>query len=248
MLPAFSQPCVLISVVGGGGKTSLIQWLAEYYAEQGKRVVVAPSTKICADDVTPIVLASEHADLVQATRQCLQQNVIVTLCAEADSENNKYKGLDVSIISHLKQLQVADIILCEADGARHKPLKAPNAQEPVIVPQTDVYVGVVGLDALYKPLQADYVHRTEIFSKLVDLPLGQRVEFSHIVRLAQAEDGLFKNCPENCHKLLFLNKFDVLNDVSCLEAWREELKASLPKLACWCGSVQGRKLFALSGE
>ena len=42
---------------------------------------------------------------------------------------------------------LADLILIEADGARMMPCKVPAAYEPVILPETDTVLGVLGLDA-----------------------------------------------------------------------------------------------------
>ena len=43
-------------------------------------------------------------------------------------------------------------MVIEADGARCLPVKMPEAWEPVLHPQTDLFVGVIGLDALGQPL------------------------------------------------------------------------------------------------
>lgn len=47
----------------------------------------------------------------------------------------------------------ADIVLLEADGAKRMPCKAPAAHEPVLLPESDVVLGVAGLYALGRPLR-----------------------------------------------------------------------------------------------
>ena len=52
-------------------------------------------------------------------------------------------------------LRLADYIINEADGAARKPIKAPNATEPVIPTSTTLIVAVVGVDALNSPLSQE---------------------------------------------------------------------------------------------
>ena len=50
-------------------------------------------------------------------------------------------------------MQLADIVLIEADGSRRMPCKAPAAHEPVILPESDIVLAVAGLSAVGKPLE-----------------------------------------------------------------------------------------------
>ena len=43
-------------------------------------------------------------------------------------------------------IREADVILSEADGARRMPCKAPAEYEPVFLPQTDMVIGVMGME------------------------------------------------------------------------------------------------------
>ena len=45
-------------------------------------------------------------------------------------------------------LNLADVILIEADGAKKKPVKVPGEWEPVIIPQTGLVIACAGLSAL----------------------------------------------------------------------------------------------------
>ena len=47
----------------------------------------------------------------------------------------------------------ADLTLLEADGSRRKPMKVPAEREPVILPECDLVLGVIGLSCLGKPLR-----------------------------------------------------------------------------------------------
>ena len=50
-------------------------------------------------------------------------------------------------------MQLADIVLIEADGSRRMPCKAPASREPVLLPECDTVLAVAGLSALGRPLR-----------------------------------------------------------------------------------------------
>lgn len=52
-------------------------------------------------------------------------------------------------------MQLADIVLIEADGSRRMPCKAPAAHEPVLLPQCDIVLAVAGVSALGESLEKD---------------------------------------------------------------------------------------------
>ncbi len=252
MLATYKRNKSLITVVGAGGKTSFIKWLAEHYSALGKRVIIAPSTKICAGEqnkqnvkkqATSLVLESECDDLVKAVRAALSQDnkpPVVTVCAQLDSQKKKYVGLNSEKITRLKQIGLADIVLCEGDGAARKALKAPAEHEPVIPEETDFCVGFMGLDTLNMPLNEENVHRATLFSKITDLPLEQEIHFEHFVRLALAEQGLFKNVAHDKIKAVFLNKFDTIQNLGTLQLWRQALDNTPRNIIWWYGSVRAK--------
>ena len=47
-------------------------------------------------------------------------------------------------------MQIAQVVLVEADGAKGKPCKVPADFEPVIPDECDIVIGVMGMDALFR--------------------------------------------------------------------------------------------------
>ncbi len=246
LLPPFDQKSAMITVVGAGGKTSFIQWLATYYSALGHKVLIAPSTKICVQGSPHVLLENQCADLEESIRKSFTQNNIVTVCAQLDDQKKKYVGLNQEQICALKNMQLAEIILCEGDGAARKPLKAPAAHEPVIPDNTDFCVGIIGLDVLYKPLSTENVHRAELFSKLTSLPLEQEIHFKHFVSLVNSENGLFKNCPQDLPRIVFLNKFDMVQDATLPPFWHQELLQFSQQVPWYYGSTHKKEIWLLS--
>ena len=136
--------------VGAGGKTSEIFKEAEYFRNIGKRVFVCTSTHMLIDDNT---LISDNKDEII---DILNKNGYVF----AGIKTNDEKIGSLSYDTYLSVCQEADIVLVEADGSKHKSIKFPNENEPVIYDNIDEIVLVMGLKALGKKAY-EQCHRYE---------------------------------------------------------------------------------------
>jgi molybdenum cofactor cytidylyltransferase len=101
-------------------------------------------------------------------------------------------------------------LLIEADGSRQKPLKAWADHEPAIPSFVEEVVQVAGLSALGKSLSADTVHRTEIFSQLSGLGIGDKVTENALLQVLTDPGGGLKNIPKQARRVVFLNQADTL--------------------------------------
>ncbi len=136
-----SLPGRILSFVGGGGKTTLLYALAEYHAELGKRVLAATTTKIYQPRDTVFASSPEAAwDLWAQNR--------FAVIGTPEGEKLCFPPRD---LWNALEPQ-ADLILLEADGSRHHPIKIPRTGEPVILPACDAVVAVMGLSAIGRPL------------------------------------------------------------------------------------------------
>ena len=68
--------------------------------------------------------------------------------AVADIEEASGKMCSIEAGKLQKLASLCDVMLIEADGAKHKPLKVPADWEPVIPEFADIVVSVIGLDCL----------------------------------------------------------------------------------------------------
>jgi len=102
----------------------------------------------------------------------------------------------------------------EADGAARRPLKAPNATEPVIPDNTSLVIPVVGIDAVGCRLTDENVFRPEIASKLLGLPLGEVVSAEAIARLITHQQGIIKGSPPGARIVPFINKVELNGDLT----------------------------------
>ncbi len=199
----------LTTVIGAGGKTSLINWLGMKMLPPKKRVILTSTTKIFPLQGVCAILNEDNPDFIPRIIQALDTYGCITVAQRLDAQSGKLIGLSPALVTHLRSLNIADTILVEADGAAHKPLKAPAVHEPVIPLESDICIGVMGLDAAYRPLTEENVHRHTIFSRIAQLAPGEIVTPEHMVRVAMAPNGLFKGSPPDSELTVFLNKSDI---------------------------------------
>ena len=141
--PFLAEKGHIVSLVGGGGKTTLLYAMAAHCAQKGWRVLVMTTTHIlCPEDGT-FVQNRAQAETLWASGKYA---VLGTPTPE-----NKLTLPEPELLAAL--LPQADAVFIEADGARHHPCKAPAAHEPVLLPQSDIVLALAGLSALGHPLQ-----------------------------------------------------------------------------------------------
>ena len=109
------------SVIGSGGKTSLIAALAR---ELPGAVVLTTTTHILPFAGVPLVTSAD----AEAVRAALTESRVVCVGSQAEKDGKLAApelGIDALV-------SLADYVLVEADGARRLPLKAHAPWEPVV--------------------------------------------------------------------------------------------------------------------
>ena len=162
---------MVISVVGSGGKTTLIHKLADEYRSMGKRVFVTTSTHMYIEEDT--ILSCDADEIIKSLEE--------TGYAMAGSKDGeKITALPYEI--YLKVCDFADIVLVEADGAKKKPVKYPDDTEPVIYDNTDEIVVVCSLMALGKTFE-ESAFRFELVQRCLQVDAKDMILPCHIQRL-----------------------------------------------------------------
>lgn len=206
-----STPDGLISIIGAGGKTSLMFRLAKEISRDGGTVLTTTTTKIFFPDraLSPeTVMAASAHDLIEKSRAGLRRHSHFSAGRHHDLVSGKLEGFSPDVIDTLWQAGIFDWIMVEADGSRQKPLKATDVHEPVIPSSTTCIVLVAGLDSLGLPLDEAHVHRASIFSKNTGLGLGQIVTEAALatsIALELQKAAGFCTAPD---QVLVLNKAD----------------------------------------
>lgn len=199
----------ILAIVGSGGKTSLLFRLAREYPP---RVVISNTAHIGvdqsrnADKVFPICSQKEIDQILDSN---LQGVLLITGLPDA---KGRFKGLDDQLINYLINLCEENNIplLIEADGCRGKPLKAPAPWEPPVPQNIHQVIVCVGANGLEKPLNEDWVYRSEDYCQLAGLPMGEIISPASIVNVLIHPLGGMKNIPEGAKKFLLINQADQL--------------------------------------
>jgi probable selenium-dependent hydroxylase accessory protein YqeC len=200
----------LISIVGGGGKTSLMYALAQELSSKGKKVITTTTTRIMPPepDQSPCLVLSEDEDsLISQLKEAFSNCFHVT--AAHHKTDSKLKGLAPETVDRLAAIHIADYIINEADGAARKPLKAPNATEPVIPASTSLVVAVIGMDALGKPLTPETAFRPELITHITGLAAGSEITAGDMATLLTNRHGIIQNSPGGARIVPFLNKIEL---------------------------------------
>jgi probable selenium-dependent hydroxylase accessory protein YqeC len=201
----------IVSLVGAGGKTTLMFRLARELTEAGERVLITTTTKIrkpTEEQCASLVVTADVGDAIREAEECLAVHPHVTAAREDLVAEGKLGGFDPSAIDEIKKSGLFRWVLVEADGAAGRPLKAPADYEPVVPSCSSSVIGVIGLDGVGKPLEERYVLRPERFSRISGLSLGSPVTEESIACVIEHREGLFKGCPSEAGRLVLLNKAD----------------------------------------
>jgi probable selenium-dependent hydroxylase accessory protein YqeC len=197
----------LISLVGGGGKTTAMFALAKALKSLHNRVLVTTTTNIFYPEKNECdaVIVTEAPELEMF--RGFSGATVTVLGGELVNER-KLSGIDKGFIEKLHQEGLLDCILVECDGSKRKPIKASAHYEPVVPGNTTRTIGVIGLDAVGQPIDEEHVHRAELFCGVVGRRLGEPLDTQAVVELIVSPQGLFKGVPGSSPRHVLLNKAD----------------------------------------
>lgn len=184
----------VISIIGSGGKTTLLYGLAREFARLGKRVAVTTTTHI---------FRPSEADLPVFTNGMppLSPGRIAVVGTPA---GEKLSCPSPALLDQLARS--ADVLLMEADGSRRLPAKFPRSGEPVLIPQTDQVLLVAGLSALDRPAH-EVCHRWELAQDVLGLDGNTPMSPEWLARLLIQGYGSISPRPQ-----VVLNQADTLSD------------------------------------
>ena len=173
------------AVIGSGGKTSLIEQLAQELQGRGT-VLICTTTKMWRPAADAVLCRTK-----EETIAALKSGKI-TYIGDINEQNKlippAFDGWWL----------LADYVLVEADGSAGLPLKAHAEWEPVLPPVCGKVICVVGASGIGKPIQT-VAHRPERFAALCGKKVTDTVEEANIAAVLSAE---------KYHDTVFINQAD----------------------------------------
>ena len=174
----------VVSVVGSGGKTTLIDVLAKELAGRC-RVCVAATTKMKypGEGLGPLVLKESLA----AAKPPKAPGIYYI--ADELTGTGKMHGFSQELADWA--LKHTDILLIEADGSHKLPLKGWSDDEPVVIKETQITIGIMPVYLLGEKIGEKNIHRFPIFSELTGAREGDVLTREHLIRAIISPKGLF---------------------------------------------------------
>jgi probable selenium-dependent hydroxylase accessory protein YqeC len=231
--------CEVITVIGSGGKTSLVWFLARCFAHDesggGRRVLVTTTTKMGVPDFEKGLF-----DHFASGTDLETPEPGITFAGGCGSR--KTAALPPDILSSL--IRRFDAALIEGDGSKTLPLKGWADYEPVVAPETTVTVGIIPLWPLGMRATDAIVHRLPLFSRLTGAEEGDILTPAHLVAaITDGSRGLFA-CARG-RRILFFNQVE--NDTALRHA--QEITGLLPAAtsleAVIAGSIKHNEISVL---
>ena len=176
-------PFETLSVIGGGGKTSLLEYLERELFLCRQTVLVSTTTKVGAWQFKALEKFFTHCygDLVMAAKLA---QAGWRLFLAGHEKFKKLNGPQIQWLMRLKEDFPKLKILLEADGSQGMPLKAHASYEPVIIDfPGQLVLGVLGLRGLEEKFAQSF-QRPEIFTKIT----GRHLAPDHILKPIELAD------------------------------------------------------------
>lgn len=228
----------IITFIGGGGKTSLMNTLGKEFASHGYPTLLTTTTHIMKPDFLSDESYIENEDLGQLANifTNLKKNTLplaaLGIPEKVVNSNIKWRSPSSDFCEKIAEFSKKFStknpykflkILCEGDGSKRLPIKLPKDGEPVFFPKTDTAIGVIGLSCLGKPIK-ETLFRYELLPNLTSLDnyfmkslqSADIVTTDFLYRLCLSEKGLRKNITSQKFCIIF-NQADILDEKALAE-------------------------------
>lgn len=186
----------LISLVGGGGKTTTLFGLGHQLA--GTRVLTT-TTKMGAEQTGELRTLVDPTDDELAEALALDAMVLTW----KDTDGRRAVGFEPETCD--RWFAFADHIVVEADGSRKRPFKAPLEYEPVVPSATTLLVACIGISAFGRPI-ADSCHRSERVAALAGCTVDDLLTPARAAAVLRSADGSQKGRPEGARYFVAVHR------------------------------------------
>ncbi|MCQ3807209.1 MAG: selenium cofactor biosynthesis protein YqeC [Acidimicrobiaceae bacterium] len=186
----------LVSLVGGGGKTTVLFALG---AQLAGTVVLTTTTKMGRDRT------GGHQPLVGPTDDALRGELADRRVALAWGALSDRKALGVEPQVCDRWFDLAGHVVVEADGSRRMPFKAPLDYEPVVPSRTTTLVACVGAAALGTVI-SEQCQRPERVAAVAGCSPADRLTPERLAAVLLSDQGSRKGCPASARFAVVVNQ------------------------------------------
>lgn len=229
----------VVTIIGGGGKTSLMYYLLTILKNKGCAAVGTSTTKLCGQPLSGCFINVQSVTAGhQAIKQAKDMQEHVTLVyGEDDHVPGKMMGIPSEWIDHLATTCRDVVFVVEGDGSAGKSLKGHLAYEPVIPSRSSLVIVVIGIDSVGTNINSQNVHRPERICELTGAGPDAIVTTDMITQLLLHPQGYLHNCPQDSLIVVFINKVEsAIQHKQAEKLAAQMLVSKYPKL---CGVIIG---------
>jgi probable selenium-dependent hydroxylase accessory protein YqeC len=213
-------PSQCVSIMGAGGKSTLMNRLADELIVLGRTVVLTSTTNYHR----PQSLQSEQILLTREVREwpeklrALARRWNRLLVLHHDLGDAMVKGIDVAAVRTVHEHIPDAIVIVKTDGARKRWFKAPNQSEPVIPSWSQLCITVVSCEILGQPLTDALVHRPERVAELTGLNLGDPITPQAVGTVLTHPDTYAPKTPPGARRAIYISHVASQADLAQAEA------------------------------
>lgn len=181
LINAVDAQAGIICAVGAGGKKSLLYRLLDAHPGRIGLTASAMTAPPSQRRVEWRCIASAEALAMQVPAAARDHRRLAFACPS--DKPGRVSGLAVEQIATLHERAQFNVTLVKADGARMRGIKAPRADEPLVVPGTQTVIYVVSAHVIGATLNAEVAHRPNLLSERLGLAEGERITAAHVGQL-----------------------------------------------------------------
>ena len=190
-----------VSLVGAGGKTTLINKLTESLRKK-KKILVSSTTTFIKPEITMYDFMDyayhKDYDLGSINRPGIY------IIGKGKNLEDLVFGLSTKDIENLAD--GFDHTIIECDFSNGRPLKGFRDHEPKIPSTTDITIGVLDIQSLGLMVNATNIHHLDKYLELTGSSIGSLVTIGHLAKIVNDKMALFKNAVGK--KVLYINKVE----------------------------------------
>ena len=205
----------MVALIGAGGKTTTLFYLAREWREGGGKILVTTTTKIF-QPVKPHIdrlFLVEEVDALLSEFTNISAPVIIGAGVGINDEG-KLLGLPSEWLERLHEAGLFDAILVEADGAASRGFKIPSETEPVVPKSCSLVIWTMAIKVLGRPWSANSVHRVERAMALLGLASQTPITQDQVVELVKHPLGCLKGIPAPCRRIALINQADTAEEIA----------------------------------
>ncbi|GMO21336.1 MAG: selenium cofactor biosynthesis protein YqeC [Termitinemataceae bacterium] len=182
---------MVITIIGSGGKTSLLWAFAAQ--NRKKRVLVTTTTRIQAPNAAlglydTLLVLDEKDESRFSIPASAPAGITLAGSIQHEADGSvKFRSLPLELLETL--IPLYDYVFIEGDGSRTLPLKAWADWEPVLTESTILTVGVIPLWPLGKKTNDQFIHRLKLWTELTGAEEDSIITKEHITRAITGWNG-----------------------------------------------------------